>query len=68
VRELEELRAKSGGINLGSMPGGGSGGAGDGAGAQTPAARLQRAQEMRQQGMLTDAEFEQVKARILADL
>jgi hypothetical protein len=66
VRELEELRAKSGGINLGGVPGGA--GANDGAGGQTPAARLQRAQEMRTQGLLTDAEFEQVKARILADL
>jgi hypothetical protein len=68
VRELEELRAKSGGISLGGVPGGGAVGAGDGASGQTPAARLQRAQEMRLQGLLTDAEFEQVKARILADL
>jgi hypothetical protein len=64
VRELEELRAKSGGINLG----GGLAGTTAGEGAQTPAARLQRAKEMRQQGLLSDAEFEQVKARILADL
>ena len=28
----------------------------------------QRAKEMAQQGLLTDAEFEQIKARILADL
>ena len=69
VRELEELRAKSGGISLGGVGGAGATVAGDGAGgAQTPAARLQRAQEMRVQGLLTDAEFEQVKARILADL
>ncbi|HUR95911.1 MAG TPA: SHOCT domain-containing protein [Gemmatimonadales bacterium] len=67
VRELEELRAKSGGINLGGGLGGvAPGPAGDGA--QAPAARLQRAQEMRRQGLLTDAEFEQVKARILTDL
>ena len=66
VREPEELRAKSGGINLaGGLPGSAPGGA-DGAGA--PAARLQRAKEMRQQGLLSDAEFEQVKARILAEL
>ena len=63
VRELEELRAKSGGINLagGVSPGGGSP---DGA----LAGRLQRAREMLQQGLLTDAEFEQVKARILSEL
>jgi hypothetical protein len=68
VRELEELRAKSGGINLGGgLPGGApAGAAAEGAG--VPAARLQRAKEMRQQGLLSDAEFEQVKARILAEL
>lgn len=63
VRELEELRAKSGGISL-------SGGLGSGP--ATPdgalAGRLQRAREMLQQGLLTDAEFEQVKARILSEL
>lgn len=67
VRELEELRAKSGGINLGGGLGGTSSSS-PADGSQTPAARLQRAKEMRQQGLLTDAEFEQVKARILADL
>ena len=67
VRELEELRAKSGGISLGGgISGGGAGAPAEGS--QAPAARLQRAQEMRLQGLLTDAEFEQVKARILADL
>ena len=63
VRDLEELRAKSGGIQLaGTAPVSGSGDA------QAPAARLARAREMLQQGLLTDAEFEQVKSRILADL
>lgn len=67
VRELEELRAKSGGINL---SGGLAGAAPSGAAgvAESPGGRLQRAKEMREQGLLTDAEFEQVKARILADL
>lgn len=63
VRELEELRAKSGGINL---AGGVSAGGGSPDGAL--AGRLQRAREMLQQGLLTDAEFEQVKARILSEL
>jgi hypothetical protein len=65
VRDLEELRAKSGGIQLG---GGGAPVAGGSDDARQPAARLQRAREMLQQGLLTDAEFEQVKSRILADL
>jgi hypothetical protein len=66
VRDLEELRAKSGGIQLagGGAPVSGSGGND----AHAPAARLQRAREMLQQGLMTDAEFEQVKSRILADL
>jgi hypothetical protein len=68
ARELEELRAKSGGISLGGGLGGSASVAGAGDGAQAPAARLQRAKEMREQGLLSDSEFEQVKARILADL
>jgi putative oligomerization/nucleic acid binding protein len=68
VRELEELRAKSGGINLaGGMGAAPGAGAGD-EGSQALASRLQRAKDMLQQGLLTDAEFEQVKARILSEL
>ena len=66
VRELEELRAKSGGINLAGGMGGAAATGEDGS--QALAGRLQRAKEMRQQGLLTDAEFEQVKARILSEL
>jgi hypothetical protein len=66
IRELEELRAKSGGINLTSGLGAGTATADDGA--QALAGRLQRARDMLQQGLLTDAEFEQVKARILSEL
>ncbi len=65
VRELEELRAKSGGVHLGAMPGA-PGGADDGG--RGPQARLQRAKEMLDQGLLSDAEYEQVKARILGEL
>jgi hypothetical protein len=70
VRELEELRAKSGGINLtGGMGTAGTAGAAAGdEGSQALAGRLQRAKDMLQQGLLTDAEFEQVKARILSEL
>ena len=34
----------------------------------SPMARLQRAKEMLQNGLLNDAEFEQIKAKILAEL
>jgi len=67
VRELEELRAKSGGINLAGGVGTAPASAGDD-GSPALAGRLQRAKEMLQQGLLTDAEFEQVKARILSEL
>ena len=72
IRELEEMRAKAGGIQLGaggmgsfaSVP---SGGGGDSNG-HSPTERLQRAKEMLSSGLLTDAEFEQIKAKILAEL
>ena len=67
VRELEELRAKSGGVHLGGGVGGLPAGGGDDA-SRSPQARLQRAKEMLDQGLLTDAEYEQVKARILGEL
>jgi hypothetical protein len=67
VRELEELRAKSGGVHLGGgVTGMAAGGVEDAA--RSPQARLQRAKEMLDQGLLTDAEYEQVKARILGEL
>jgi hypothetical protein len=71
IRELEEMRAKAGGIQIGAGQLGGA------AVRQTapsddsdssPMARLQRAKEMLQNGLLNDAEFEQIKAKILAEL
>lgn len=67
VRELEELRARSGGLHLAAGLGGPPGGGGDDE-SRSPAVRLKRAREMFDQGLLTDAEYEQVKARILGDL
>ena len=64
VRELEEMRAKSGGVHLGAM----SGAAGGAAETSSPQARLQRAKDMLDDGLLSDAEYEQVKARILGEL
>jgi len=69
IRELEEMRARAGGIQVGALGGISGGGVAPAAGGdQSPAGRLQRAKEMRDGGLLTDAEFEQVKAKILADL
>ena len=71
IRELEEMRAKAGGIQIGA--GQFAGGAprpvasADDSDA-SPMARLQRAKDMLQKGLLNDAEFEQIKAKILAEL
>jgi hypothetical protein len=65
VRELEEMRARSGGVHLGTLPG--VPGAGEDT-PRSPQARLERAREMLEDGLLTDAEYEQVKARILGEL
>jgi len=69
IRELEEMRAKAGGIQIGA--GGTAGTARPAAtddGDASPMARLQRAKDMLQSGLLNDAEFEQIKAKILAEL
>jgi len=67
VRDLEELRAKSGGVTIGA--GGGAAGilAAESQGGD-PAARLQRAKEMLAQGLITDAEYESIKAKIVSGL
>jgi hypothetical protein len=69
IRELEEMRARAGGIQLGALGGApaSSVAAGNG-GDNSLTARLQRAKEMRESGLLTDTEFEQVKAKILSEL
>ena len=57
------MRARAGGVQIGSLPG-----AGGGTGDADPTARLQRAREMRDQGLITDAEYETIKARIVGSL
>jgi hypothetical protein len=69
IRELEELRAKAGGIQIGATRGAAPAAvSGADEGDTSPMARLQRAKEMLQNGLLNDAEFEQIKAKILAEL
>jgi hypothetical protein len=65
VRELEELRAKSGGVQI----------TGTQAGIQGPDAtsedlvtRLQKAKSMLENKLITDSEFETIKARIISGL
>ncbi|HSQ30680.1 MAG TPA: SHOCT domain-containing protein [Gemmatimonadaceae bacterium] len=66
VRELEELRAKSGGVQIGSTasPVGAGAAPSDG----DPAARLERAKTMLEQGLISDSEYESLKAKIVNSL
>ncbi|MEO7208883.1 MAG: PH domain-containing protein [Steroidobacteraceae bacterium] len=66
VRELEELRAKSGGVQIsGAQPAYAS----DAAGAESePARRLRQAREMLDAKLISDSEFESIKAKIVSNL
>ncbi|HEX7979347.1 MAG TPA: SHOCT domain-containing protein [Gemmatimonadaceae bacterium] len=66
VRDLDELRAQSGGVQIGSVPGGGA--ASLVAAGGDPAERLRKAKEMLDGGLITDAEFESIKARVVEGL
>jgi hypothetical protein len=68
IRDLDELRARSGGVQLGALSGLSSAGAATGMESASPAARLQRAKEMRDGGLITDAEYESIKARVIDQL
>jgi len=61
LREIEELRAKAGGFQGALADSGGSG-------SQSATTRLQKARDMLDNGLISDAEFEAVKARIVAQL
>ena len=71
IRELEELRAKSGGVQIGSAQAGGGqtySGADPAGGESEPARRLRQAREMLDAKLITDSEFESIKARIVSGL
>jgi len=66
LRELEEMRAQSGGLNVGSYSGNTLSQA-----EQTTddsLARLQKAKEMLDNKLITDSEYETIKARIIGGL
>jgi hypothetical protein len=65
VRELEELRAKSGGVQFGAV----SPGESAAVGAETePVRRLRQAREMLEAKLISDSEFESIKAKIVSNL
>jgi hypothetical protein len=79
IRELEELRAKSGGVQIGAgsgaypgpgaYPGSGAYPGPELAGAESePARRLRQAREMLDAKLISDSEFESIKAKIVSGL
>jgi hypothetical protein len=65
IRDLDELRAKSGGLQLGAAPVTGVGANSGAATSDDAVARLQKAKEMLSGGLITDAEYEAIKARVV---
>ena len=68
VRDLDELRAESGGVQIGAMPGAASTAFANSSGSVDPTERLRRAKQMLDSGLITDAEYESIKARIVDNL
>lgn len=75
VRAIEEMRARAGGVQIatGVYPGGGPERAIEPPAAaamptESPAERLSRAKAMLEQGLINDAEYEAIKARIVGSL
>lgn len=66
LRELEELRAQSGGFQ--GTAGFGQPAAADGRDETDPLERLQRAKSLLEKGLISDSEYETVKARIVGQI
>lgn len=64
IRELEELRAKSGGVTIGSNQGNQQ----TGSASEDAAAKLQQAKQMLENKLISDSEYESIKARIISGL
>jgi hypothetical protein len=69
VREMEEARAKSGGVFLGSMPfSSGPVAPAPAEPVEDPVQRMAKAKAMWDQGFITETEFQALKAKILSTL
>jgi len=66
IRELEEMRARSGGIQMGA--GGVASSPGAPGAPHDPVAKLSQAKEMLEKGLISDAEYESLKARIVSSM
>jgi hypothetical protein len=70
VRSMEEMRARSGGVQIatGMMPGGGVAPQPAAALPDGPTQRLAHAKDLLDQHLITDAEYQEIKAKIIAGL
>jgi len=69
VRELEELRAKSGAVQFGgTVPTPPADMAGAAGSESEPARRLRQAREMLEAKLISDAEYESIKAKIISSI
>src|SRR5687767_6750739 len=66
VRDLDELRAQSGGVNIGGALSGVAATVANAGG--DPTERLRKAKQMLDDGLITDAEYESIKARVVDGL
>lgn len=64
IRELEELRAKSGGVIIGNN----SGNPQSANVSEDASAKLEQAKQMLEKKLITDSEYESIKARIISGL
>jgi hypothetical protein len=64
IRELEELRAKSGGVIIGNSPVTQQ----TGTTSEDAASKLEQARQMLEKKLITDSEYESIKARIISGL
>jgi hypothetical protein len=65
IRELEELRAKAGGVQFGANA---AFAPADTAAESEPARRLRQAHEMLEAKLISDSEYEAIKAKIVSGL
>jgi len=71
IRDLEEMRARAGGVQLGrfdAFVGSGPTGGGVASSEGDIAHRLQQAKSMRDSGLISDSEYEALKARIISQV
>jgi hypothetical protein len=68
IREMEQARAASGGISIGGMPGVTGAAESASSAGEDPVAKLAKAKAMLDQGLISEAEYDTLKAKILSSI